>query len=284
MLENLQICKKILRSKMQSKQLFNAESIPYLRDLIESQKEILPFDLLGRSLSYNPYPPRFFEVFPTLLDSVSLGSTFLYSTSLDSTFLDSASPFLDSTLLGKLCALQIRAFDFADFAHLQSHINAKNVKIIFLDIARDSRAKPSGEGLECISYLRHYTDSLIVLRDCFLDSYQILQAVVFGADAVCFSHFSLQSRLKELVDFASHLGLASLLESQNLADIKNGIFAKVSGFYLLEKCVSELASLIPKRKIICADMECVQNLAQHNAKNLSKVLSRVDFVLQDFAL
>ena len=56
---------------MRSKQLFNAESIPYLRDLIESQKEILPFDLLGRSLSYNPYPPRFFEVFPTLLDSTS---------------------------------------------------------------------------------------------------------------------------------------------------------------------------------------------------------------------
>ncbi|MGX3043905.1 hypothetical protein [Helicobacter sp. T3_23-1056] len=264
---------------MQSKQLFNAESIPYLCDLIESQKEILPFDLLGRSLSYNPYPPRFFEIFPTLLDSVSLDSA-----SLDSTSLDSTSPFLDSTLLGKLCALQIRAFDFADFAHLQSHINAKNVKIIFLDIARDSVAKPSGEGLECISYLRHYTDSLIVLKDCFLDSYQILQAVVFGADALCFSHFSLQSRLKELVDFASHLGLASLLESQNLADIKNGIFAKVSGFYLLEKCFGELASLIPKRKIICADVECVQNLAQHNAKNVSKVLSRVDFVLQDFAL
>ena len=239
---------------MRSKQLFNAESIPYLRDLIESQKEILPFDLLGRSLSYNPYPPRFFEIFPTPLDSTS--------------------PLLDSTSQGKINALQIRAFDFADFAHLQSYVATQNVKIIFLDIARDSRAKPRAEGLECISYLRHYTDSLIVLKDCFLDNYQILQAVVFGADAICFSHFSLQGKLKELVDFASHLGVATLLESTHLRDIKDGIFAKVSGFYLPNECFSEIARIIPKRKIVCTNIAQNQTLGN----------GRVDFVLQDFCV
>ena len=53
-------------SSNNAKHCFSIDSISHLQDLIQSQKEILPFDLLGRSLSYNPYPPRFFEMFPML--------------------------------------------------------------------------------------------------------------------------------------------------------------------------------------------------------------------------
>ncbi len=233
-------------SSNNAKHCFSIDSISHLQDLIQSQKEILPFDLLGRSLSYNPYPPRFFEMFPMLCN------------------------------LDFVKSLKISAFSFADLAQIQ----AQNAKIIVLDIARDSKANPLKEGLECIGYLRHYTDSLIIVRDCFIDSYQILQALVYGADALLFNHFCPKGLLKQNVDFAFHLGLASILESKNLRDIKDGIFAKVSGFCLPSECFSELASLIPKRKIICADFDIVQNLAHNNVKNIS----RADFVLQDFAL
>ena len=239
------------KNTQSSTNCFSTDSILHLHKLLESQKEILPFDLLGRSLAYNPYPPRFLEIFPTL--------------------------HRDCKQDLKPCkALYIQSFNFTDLAT----IAAQNSKIIVLDIARDKNANPLREGLECIGYLRHYTDSLIIVRDCFMEHYQILQALVYGADALLFNRFCPKGALGQNVDFASHLGLVSLLESITLRDIKDGIFAKVSGFYLPSECFSELISIIPKRKIICADVSCVKN--QDRGKH--NVDFGVDFVLQDFVL
>lgn len=242
-------------------QSFNADSLPFLEAMIKSQEEILPFDLLGRSLSYNPYPPRFREIFPTLLLSKS------FETPPTKSLIDlKKSSKNNPKQMPK--TLRVQAFSFVDLAHLQS----QNAKIIVLDIARDSRANPHAEGLECISYLRHYTDALIIVQDCFICLYQVLQALVYGADALLFSHLSPKGKLKELVDFASHLGLVSLLESTSLREIKEGIFAKVDGVYLPKDCV-ELVKYIPKRKIICIDTKVGTEYKNH-----------IDFVLENFAL
>lgn len=242
-------------------QSFNADSLPFLKAMIKSQEEILPFDLLGRSLSYNPYPPRFREIFPTL----SLSKSF--ETPPTKSLIDlKKSSKNNPKQMPK--TLRVQAFSFVDLAHLQS----QNAKIIVLDIARDSRANPRAEGLECISYLRHYTDALIIVQDCFICLYQVLQALVYGADALLFSHLSPKGKLKELVDFASHLGLVSLLESTSLREIKEGIFAKVDGVFLPKDC-AELVKYIPKRKIICIDTKVGAEYKNH-----------IDFVLEDFAL
>lgn len=243
-------------------QSFNANSLPFLEAMIKSQEEILPFDLLGRSLSYNPYPPRFREIFPTL----SLSKSFETPPTKSLIDLNKNTTKNDTKQMPK--TLRVQAFSFVDLANLQS----QNAKIIILDIARDSRANPRAEGLECISYLRHYTDALIIVQDCFICLYQVLQALVYGADALLFSHLSPKGKLKELIDFASHLGLVSLLESTSLREIKDGIFTKVDGVYLPKDCV-ELVKYIPKRKIICID-----------AKASAESTNRVDFVLEDFAL
>lgn len=242
-------------------QNFNADSLPFLEAMIKSQEEILPFDLLGRSLSYNPYPPRFREIFPTLSFSKSFETTPTKSlTDLKKSSKNNAKQMPKT--------LRVQAFSFVDLANLQS----QNAKIIVLDIARDSRANPRAEGLECISYLRHYTDALIIVQDCFICLYQVLQALVYGADALLFSHLSPKGKLKELIDFASHLGLVSLLESTSLREIKEGIFAKADGIYLPKDCV-ELVKYIPKRKIICIDTKVGAECGNH-----------IDFVLEDFAL
>lgn len=241
-------------------QSFNADSLPFLEALIKSQEEILPFDLLGRSLSYNPYPPRFREIFPTLSLSKSPEK------SLTKSLIDFKTQENDIKQMPK--TLRVQAFSFVDLAHLQS----QNAKIIILDIARDSKANPRAEGLECISYLRHYTDALIIVQDCFICLYQVLQALVYGADALLFSHFSPKGKLKELIDFASHLGLVSLLESTSLRAIKEGIFARVDGVFLPKDCI-ELIKYIPSRKIICT-----------NTKVRAECMNRIDFVLDDFVL
>lgn len=243
-------------------QNFSEDSLPFLEAMIKSQEEILPFDLLGRSLSYNPYPPRFREIFPTI--SISKSSQTPSTKSLIG--LSKNTPKNDTKQMPK--ALRVRAFDFTDLAHLQS----QNAKIIILDIARDNRANPRAEGLECISYLRHYTDALIIVQDCFISPYQVLQALVYGADALLFSYLSPKSKLKELIDFTSHLGFVSLLESTSLRDIKEGIFARVDGVFLPKDC-AELIKYIPSRKIICTD-----------AKMGAECINRIDFMIENFAL
>lgn len=246
-------------------QSFNANSLPFLEAMIKSQEEILPFDLLGRSLSYNPYPPRFREIFPTLSLSKSFETTPKKSL-IDLKKSSKNTTKNDTKQMPK--TLRVQAFSFIDLAHLQS----QNAKIIILDIARDSRANPRAEGLECISYLRHYTDALIIVQDCFICLYQVLQSLVYGADALLFSHLSPKSKLKELIDFASHLGLVSLLESTSLREIKEGIFTKADGIFLPKDCI-ELVKYIPKRKIICTD-----------AKVVAECKNQIDFVLENFAL
>ncbi len=183
---------------------------------IQTEKAILPFELLGRTLAYNPYPPRFKEVFSGL-ESIR--------------------------------AICISCFDYE---HLEK-ICAFNANLIILDVARDEEAKPRCEGLECVGYLRHYTNALIVIKDCFIDSYQVLQAVVYGADGVMFNTESIA--LKELLAFAFRLGLMAFVEVTNLKEIKQAVLAKAEGFYLPNECFEELHPIIPKRKCLCTNIK-----------------------------
>lgn len=212
------------------------ESTSALAYRIQREQELLPFDLLGRSLSYNPYPPRFKEIFPTL---------------------DSPRGLL------------VKGFVFDELESIVAHIHAHKAQIIVLDMARDSSANPSGEGLECIGYLRHYTNALIVLKDSFIDPYQILQAVVYGADGVVLDSSS--KRHKELLGFAFRLNCMSFCVITTLREIKQAVLAKTEGFFIDDGVYDEFATLLPKSKCIChlvpkdkdyratrADFICVQ--------------------------
>lgn len=213
------------------------ESTSALAYRIQREQELLPFDLLGRSLSYNPYPPRFKEIFPTL---------------------DSPRGLL------------VKGFVFDELESIVAHIHAHKAQIIVLDIARDSSANPSGEGLECIGYLRHYTTALIVLKDSFIDPYQILQAVVYGADGVVLDSSSRGH--KALLEFAFRLNCMSFCVIATLKEIKQAVLAKTEGFFIDDGVYDEFATLLPKSKCIChyvgadapkrastsADFMCVQ--------------------------
>ncbi len=178
---------------------------------IQSQKDFMSFEMLGRSLAYNPYPPRFSVDFKNLESKVTHF---------------------------------IKAFDFEN---LESIIKLQS-DIIILDMARDSSAKACGEGLECIGYLRHYTKALILLKDVFIDPYQILQAVVYGADGVILSLDSMMQ--KENIELSYKLGLQSFVEVSTQAQITKAIFNKAQGFFIQSEFFSQLVGIIPKRKLI----------------------------------
>ncbi|MDL0080635.1 hypothetical protein NYG90_07830 [Helicobacter sp. XJK30-2] len=210
------------------------ESTSALAARIHFEQELLPFDLLGRSLSYNPYPPRFKEIFPTL---------------------DSPRGVL------------VKGFVFDELESIIATLQTQRANIIVLDLARDSEANPSGEGLECIGYLRHYTNALIVLKDSFIAPYQILQAVVYGADGIVLDRDS--KGHKELLEFAFRLNCMGFYMIKTLKDIKSAVLAKAQGVFVDDSVYDELVSLIPQSKCIChfvpkdriatrADFMCVQ--------------------------
>lgn len=192
-----------------------SEFFAHLERNLARAQEITPFDLLGRSLSYNPYPPRFREIFPSL----------------------------ESTNLNTL-AVVVRGFGF----ETMEDIIVKQPALIVLDLARDELARPSGEGLECVGYLRHYTSALIVLRDYFINPYQILQALVYGADAIMLNH--LPKNAKALLDFAFRLNLMSFTLIEHAKDIKRAIMARSEGLVVVESIYDEVATLIPKQKYL----------------------------------
>lgn len=192
-----------------------SEFFAHLEQNLAREQEIAPFDLLGRSLSYNPYPPRFKEMFPGL-DSTSVN----------------------------MPAVMVRGFGFEAL----EGIVAKQPALIVLDLARDELARPSGEGLECVGYLRHYTNALIVLRDYFINPYQMLQALVYGADAIMLNH--LPKNAKALLDFAFRLNLMSFTLIESPKDIKRAIMARSEGLAVVESIYDEVATLIPRQKCL----------------------------------
>lgn len=210
----------------------SAEFFDCLRERIAREQEIAPFDLLGRSLSYNPYPPRFREIFPRLQGSV------------ESTSQADLTRQPPATAPRAIQAIMIKSFAFAEL----ETIIAMKPHIIVLDLARDASAAPSGEGLECVGYLRHYTSALIILKDCFLEPYQILQALVYGADGIALDF--LPSNAKALLDFAFGLNLMSFCLVRDLKELKRAILARSEGLLMPESSFNELASLTPKHKCL----------------------------------
>ena len=232
----------------------NEHFIQAIKSQIEREKSLFPYEMLGRSLSYNPYPPRFKELFPAL---------------------ESAR------------AICVKGFDFAKL----EQIVAQEADIIVLDLARGADGAPSGEGLECVGYLRHYTGALIVLRDCFVDAYQVLQAVVYGADGVILD--SRGAGLKECVARAFSLGLMAFVEARDARDVKNGMLAKAEGFYLPGDVFDELCSIVPKRKCICTDLDSrlesgldasKVDLDSHALNSRLSLESKADFAFVSIAL
>ena len=97
-----------------------------------------------------------------------------------------------------------------------------------------------------------------------IDKYQILEALVYGADYVLLIAKALSRKeLKELYDYALHLGLEVLVEVHDKADLIKAMFAganivginhrNLDTFEMDMKLCEKLIPLIPNGKIIVAE-------------------------------
>ncbi|MGP1484559.1 MAG: indole-3-glycerol phosphate synthase TrpC [Campylobacter sp.] len=117
--------------------------------------------------------------------------------------------------------------------------------------------------IEYVSQIRRYTQIPLLRKDFIVDKYQIIQALVYGADFVSLIAKILSTgELKKMVEYAHHLGLEVVVEVRDKEDITKAIFAganiisinhrNLQDFTLDMDLCERLITLIPKNKIIIA--------------------------------
>ncbi|EAK9868688.1 indole-3-glycerol-phosphate synthase TrpC [Campylobacter lari] len=169
--------------------------------ILESKKEIFPYDMLGRSLASNAFYPK--DIY-TLLHERKL-SNFLYSKDL---IFDQAS--FDAVILPT--------------SSLQNH------------------------DIQNLSLFRRYHEKPVIQFDFIFDEYQILESLVYGADAfIIFPKMLKTMQLKKLYNFAIHLGLEAIFYLENKTDLNHAILAGARIFLLEDE---NLLPLIPKNKAL----------------------------------
>lgn len=107
----------------------------------------------------------------------------------------------------------------------------------------------SGEA-ERLSGLRRYTALPLIYEDFIIDSYQLLEALVYGADGVWLEAEVLGlGELRELVSYSERLGLSVVVEAGDKRGLTKAI---ASGARILALKEVGLVELCPASKVILA--------------------------------
>jgi len=117
---------------------------------------------------------------------------------------------------------------------------------------------------EYLGMVRRYVNLPLLRKDFIVDKYQVLEALAFGADYILLIAMALSRKeLKELHDYALHLGLEVLVEVHNKTDLVKAIFAganiigvnhrNLETFEMDMHLTEKLMPLIPNGKIIVAE-------------------------------
>ncbi len=206
---------------------------------LEKTKADYPLEWLGRSLSYNPYPPR--DIKAALTSTKEKKIRIIAE-------VKKASP--SKGIIRK-------DFDPVSIANSYSCGGADAISVL---------TEPfwfKGD-IEFITQIRRYTPTPILRKDFIVDKYQIVQALVYGADFVLLIAKALSSKeLKELYDYALYVGLDVLMEIHDKEDLKKamrcgaGIIGinhrNLDTFDMDMKLCYDLIPMIPNGKIIVAE-------------------------------
>jgi len=117
---------------------------------------------------------------------------------------------------------------------------------------------------EYLGIVRRYVSIPLLRKDFIVDKYQLVEALAFGADYVLLIAMALSRKeLKDLYNYARHLGLDVLVEVHNKTDLVKAIFAgaeiiginhrNLETFEMDMHLTEKLIPLIPNNKIIVAE-------------------------------
>lgn len=135
--------------------------------------------------------------------------------------------------------------------------------------------------LEYLTGIRRYVSTPILRKDFIVDEYQILEALVYGADFVLLIAKALSKKeLKSLLEYTWRLGMDALVEIHDKEDLTKAIFAgahiigvnhrNLDTFEMDMDLTEKLMPLIPNGKIIVAesglkDKETIEHLSRVGA-------------------
>ncbi|MCD8213608.1 MAG: indole-3-glycerol phosphate synthase TrpC [Campylobacter sp.] len=215
------------------------EIIKKTKDELQKRKSDYPLEWLGRSLAYNPYMPR--DVVSALSSSENEPLRIIAE-------VKKASP-----------SKGVIREDFEPILIAKEYEDAGANALSILTEPHWFKGN-----IEYITQIRRYTAIPILRKDFIIDEYQILEALVFGADFILLIARALSNkRLKELLTYAHRLGLEVLVEMHDAEDVKKAIFAganiiginhrNLDDFSMDMSLCEKLVPLLPNGKIIVAE-------------------------------
>lgn len=245
------------------------EILKKTKDDLEKRKADFPFDLLGRSLSANPYSPRDVKKALTLTND---------------------NPYKIIAEVKK--ASPSKGVIRDDFDPVKIAVEYEKGGADAFSVLTEPHFFQGN--LEYISLIRRYTKTPILRKDFIIDEYQVLEAAVYGADFILLIAKALsKNELKNLLEFARRLGLEALVETHDKEDVKNAIFAgadiiginhrDLQTFDMHMDLSQKLIPLIPNSKIIIAEsgLKDKQQLKELNKIGVDAFLIGETFMRQD---
>jgi indole-3-glycerol phosphate synthase len=209
------------------------------REDLEKRKVDYPVEWLGRSLAYNPFTPK--DVHSALKATEDNPYRIIAE-------VKKASPSK---------GIIREDFDSVQIAQAYEKGGASALSIL---------TEPhffQGDK-EYLGAVRRYTSIPLLRKDFIIDKYQLVEALAYGADFVLLIAKALSRKeLKELLQYAHHLGLEVLVEIHNKTDLIKAIFAganiiginhrNLETFEMDMSLTQKLVPLIPNNKIIVAE-------------------------------
>lgn len=118
--------------------------------------------------------------------------------------------------------------------------------------------------LEYLAGIRRYAGIPLLRKDFIVSKYQLVEALVYGADFVLLIAKALSRKaLKELLEYTRHLGMEALVEIHDKKELTKAIFAgadiiginhrNLETFEMDMELSYKLIPLIPNNKIIVAE-------------------------------
>ncbi len=215
------------------------EIIRKTKEDLEKRKKDYDLDWLGRSLSYNPYPPR--DVKPYLTATKEDPIKIIAE-------VKKASP-----------SKGIIREDFEPVLIAKEYENGGADAISVLTEPHWFKGD-----LEYLTQIRRYNQTPLLRKDFIVDKYQIVEALVYGADFILLIAKALSTKeLKELYDYALHVGLEVLVEIHDKEDLMKAMkcgatiiginHRNLDTFEMDMTLCDQLIPMIPNGKIIVAE-------------------------------
>jgi len=215
------------------------EIIRKTREDLERRKVEFPMEWLGRSLAYNPFMPK---------DVI---------TALKST---EENPYRIIAEVKKASPSKgVIREDFDPMVIAQAYEKGGADALSVLTEPHYFQGDK-----EYLGMVRRYVNLPLLRKDFIIDKYQLVEALVYGADYVLLIAKALSRKeLKELFQYAQHLGIEVLVEIHDKSDLIKAIFAganiiginhrNLETFEMDMKLSEKLIPLIPNGKVIVAE-------------------------------